>query len=102
MHAPGYTVASGLAPLVSSQRVVFSAVVCNSLPGHSSRLICLSLFISVMCFCGVWCMCVSPQMHARLHQYISWECVHGSPGHIYLSKKKYIYKTLGLFFCIVA
>ncbi len=58
MHAPGYTVASGLAPLVSSQRVVFSAVVCNSLPGHSSRLICLSLFISVMCFCGV-CVCVS-------------------------------------------
>ncbi len=63
MHAPGYThtVASGLAPLVSSQRVVFSAVVCNSLPGHSSRLICLSLFISVMallCVCGV-CVCVS-------------------------------------------
>lgn len=63
MHAPGYThtVASGLALLVSSQRVVFSAAVCSSLPGHSSRLICLSLFISVMvllCFCGV-CVCVS-------------------------------------------
>lgn len=71
--------------LAASQRVVFSAVVCTSLPGRSSRLMCLSLFISVTALLCL-CVCLNKCMFVCTSVFL-WDRVHSNMIGSYLNER---------------